>query len=45
MLEKGNLLKFMIETDPDILCLNETKIDADKLHKTGVSSKLPDGYQ
>jgi exodeoxyribonuclease-3 len=44
MLNKGELFKFMVDADPDILCLNETKIDADKLKKDGISGKLPEGY-
>jgi hypothetical protein len=36
ILSKGLLQKFIDIADPDILCLNETKIDSDRLKQLGI---------
>eukprot|EP01017_Pseudomicrothorax_dubius_P008869 TRINITY_DN12943_c0_g1_i1.p1 TRINITY_DN12943_c0_g1~~TRINITY_DN12943_c0_g1_i1.p1 ORF type:complete len:326 (-),score=88.83 TRINITY_DN12943_c0_g1_i1:133-1110(-) len=44
VLKKGELLKYLKETDPDILCLNETKINAESFRKEGIEKEFPAGY-
>lgn len=44
-LDKGLLDKFIKDHNPDILCLNETKIDIDKLKKSGISRKIQNDYE
>lgn len=41
VLEKGDLVKYVKSFDPDIICLNETKIDKEKFDQ--LNPKL-DGY-
>jgi exodeoxyribonuclease III len=43
--EKGTLKKFIQDTDPMILCLNETKTDMDKISRKNFHKHIPDGYQ
>ena len=43
-MSKGALQTFIQEHNPYILCLNETKIDNEKLDKTKLYSKLPNEY-
>lgn len=35
----------MIDAKPDVLCLNETKTDPEKINKTGAHNQLPGGYE
>ena len=39
-LKSGSLVKFLTEKKPDILCLNETKIDEETLEKENVKNQL-----
>ena len=44
VLKGGSLVKFLNEVKPDILCLNETKIDGEALVKEGVKGKLSEWF-
>lgn len=44
-MSRGDLQKFLKEEDPDLLCLNETKMDEKKIDSEKVKSKLfPEKY-
>lgn len=44
VLNKGKIESFIKQEDPDIFCLNETKIDEDKLKKEGHHKLYSDKY-
>lgn len=44
-MEKGVLQELIQAHKPDILCLNETKTDAEKIEKKKLAEKLPEGYE
>jgi exodeoxyribonuclease III len=41
---KNELQNFLAKEDPDVLCLNEIKIDEDKLKKEGMQDLFPKSY-
>ena len=43
-LDKGKLKEFMENAKPDVLCLNETKTDADKVGKSW-AAEMPEEYE
>lgn len=45
VIRKQDFQEFLADTDPDILCLNETKMDADKLIKTSLWQEIPSCYE
>ena len=44
VIEKGDLMTFMKEKNPMVLCLNETKIGLDSFEKKRLASKIMPGY-
>jgi len=44
ILEKGMFDKFMRDYDPQILCLNETKTDIERLDKIRFYDRVKEGY-
>lgn len=45
VIKKKDFQEFLSATDPDILCLNETKMDAEKLVKTALWQEIPKCYE
>jgi AP endonuclease-1 len=43
--EKNTLRKFIEEADPDILCLNETKTDLNRITTKKFNLIIPEGYE
>lgn len=43
-LDKGVLQEFLAKNKPTVLCLNETKIDIEKLDKKKLATKIAPGY-
>lgn len=43
--DKKTLSKFFQDYDPDILCINETKTDLEKISKKKFHNEIPDGYE
>ena len=44
-LKKNDLQSFFKDAAPDIVCLNETKTDADQIGKLKLWQEIPDGYE
>lgn len=44
-LNSGKLQEFIKDVDPDVLCLNETKVDFDKIDKLRIWEAIPSEYE
>jgi len=44
-LNSGKLTEFLKDADPDVLCLNETKADFDKIDKQKIWEAIPSEYE
>lgn len=45
VMKKGDLLNYLKTVNPDVLCLNETKIDDAALEKEKIANEFPSEYQ
>jgi len=43
--ERGDLQEFFKKANPDILCLNEIKMDYEKMDKNGYHKQIPPEYE
>eukprot|EP01017_Pseudomicrothorax_dubius_P032912 TRINITY_DN4354_c0_g3_i1.p1 TRINITY_DN4354_c0_g3~~TRINITY_DN4354_c0_g3_i1.p1 ORF type:complete len:372 (-),score=70.14 TRINITY_DN4354_c0_g3_i1:109-1224(-) len=45
VLKRGDLQKYLETSDPDIFCMNETKIDEEAFRKANISREFPAAYK
>ena len=45
VLDRGDLQEFIKKADPTIICLNEIKVDVEKMDKMGYHKQIPSDYE